>query len=130
MSGMTPATDLETFWAELDHPLAGLAAAVRADILGIDPEIVEAIKWNAPNFTRGVDFATFNFRRPLALLLILHTGARPNPEQPDITLDDPSRLAKRPDRNRAIITLTAAHAPDDVRPAVEAVVRSWLSQLV
>lgn len=130
MASMTSATEVETFWAGLDHPLAGLAARVREDILAIGPDIVETIKWNAPNFDRGVDFATFNFRRPQAVLLILHTGARPKPEQPDIILADPLHLATRPDRNRAIIVLTPAHDTDEALHAVRAVVRSWLSQLV
>ncbi|KQQ93263.1 hypothetical protein ASF62_16250 [Leifsonia sp. Leaf325] len=124
-----PRSAVDIWFDELDHPLTDAALRLRAAILGISPGIVESIKWKAPNFATTDDFATFSLRRPNAVQVILHTGAKPKPEHPEIVIDDPIRLAKRLDRNRFVVTITSTQQATDVEPAFVALVRSWVDQL-
>ncbi len=59
--------------AELDHPLRAEVAALREVIRGVDPEITQQIKWNAPSFScAGAYIATFNLRSTDRVHLIFH----------------------------------------------------------
>ncbi|HEY1013276.1 MAG TPA: hypothetical protein VGE07_11265, partial [Herpetosiphonaceae bacterium] len=65
------------FLDELDHPHKPAIAALREQILALDPRIREGIKWNAPSFALGDDFATFKLRPAETIQIVLHPGARP-----------------------------------------------------
>ena len=54
--------DVIAFISDLDHPLKREIKLVREIILGVSPEIREAIKWNAPSFRTTDFFATFFLR--------------------------------------------------------------------
>ncbi len=61
---------VEAWFKALRHPLAGLAAQVRAAILGADARIGEEIKWNAPAFFYKGPMAPFDpkeYRRHLVV---------------------------------------------------------------
>src|SRR5262245_61761709 len=70
------APDVVRFLAELRHPAKPEIEAVRALILGADPAIQEAVKWNAPSFRTTEFFATFNLRVKKGVQLVLHRGAK------------------------------------------------------
>ncbi|MEL4319274.1 DUF1801 domain-containing protein [Leifsonia sp. YIM 134122] len=123
-------SEVDLWFDELEHPLTDAALRLRAAILGASPTVVESIKWKAPNFATADDFATFSMRRPNAVQVILHTGAKPKPEHPEIVIDDPTGLAKRLDRNRFVVTITSDQHATDAEPAFVALVRSWVDQLV
>ena len=128
---MTPAasSEVDAVLATLDHPLEPIVTEVRAAIRSVSPRIVETIKWAAPNFAVHDDFATLNLRRPTAVQVILHTGAKPKPEHPEITVADPAGLLRWADRNRAVITFTDHEQALEALPAFTAIVHSWVSQL-
>ncbi|MGE0640875.1 MAG: DUF1801 domain-containing protein [Thermoanaerobaculia bacterium] len=79
---------VDAYMKALVHPLAGLAAAVRREILDADPEIGEEIKWNAPAFfyTGPMEpfpakeyrrhLVVFNFYRKESLRLVFWHGDR------------------------------------------------------
>ena len=59
--------------AELDYPLKAEVAALRVVIRGVDAEITQQIKWNAPSFScAGEYIATFNLRSTDRVHLIFH----------------------------------------------------------
>lgn len=61
---------VDAYLRKLKHPLAGLAAAVRAAILAADARIGEEIKWNAPAFFYMGPMAPFDpkeYRRHLVV---------------------------------------------------------------
>jgi hypothetical protein len=93
------------------------------------PGVIENVKWKAPNFALNDDFATMNLRRPTAVQVIFHTGARPKPDHREIVVDDPAGLLRRADRNRWVATFTSAEALRDALPAVTAIAASWVRQL-
>ncbi|KQX05067.1 MULTISPECIES: DUF1801 domain-containing protein [unclassified Leifsonia] len=122
-------SEVDLWFDDLEHPLTDAALRLRTAILGVSPSIVESIKWKAPNFATTDDFATFSLRRPNAVQVILHTGAKPKPEHPEIVIDDPAGLAKRLDRNRFVVTITSDQQAAVAEPAFITLVRSWVDQL-
>jgi hypothetical protein len=66
---------VDEYMAKLDHPYKAEVEAVRAIIKGINPKIVEEIKWNAPSFSYKDYIATFNLRATQHVHLIFHNPA-------------------------------------------------------
>jgi hypothetical protein len=112
---MTSKDSVDAWFDQQSHTMTTAARTLRSAILRAVPEAVESIKWQAPNFARGDDFATFSMRRPKVLQVILHTGAKPKPEWPAIPLDDLDGRLKWVGHNRAVITFTS---PEDVAEAL------------
>jgi hypothetical protein len=71
--------DVETYMAAVDRPLEPVVQAGRRIIAGVDPGIVEQIKWNAPSYScAGEDLVTFNLRRRHHVHLVFHHPATPS----------------------------------------------------
>lgn len=68
---------VEHFMANLDHPLKAEVEALRAIIKGVNPNIREEIKWNAPSFSYiDKDYiATFHLRATQHVHLVFHNPA-------------------------------------------------------
>src|SRR5690554_2328929 len=98
-----PATTVQTFIAELDHPLKSDIAALREILLAADASISEEIKWNAPSFQTSEHFATIHHRARDSLQLILHLGARSKSVIPPEAIEDPHKLLKWLDPDRASV---------------------------
>lgn len=108
---------VDEFMAALEHPFKAEVQAVREIVLGVDPEITEQVKWNAPSFSYRGYLATFSLHRRESAMLIFHDGA---------ILDDQGGLLEGsyPDRR-----LVYFHSLDDVaakRPRLEAAIREWI----
>jgi hypothetical protein len=120
---------VDHFIAALDHELLDVIALVRSSIKSAVPQAIESIKWKAPNFALDDDFATLNLRRPNAVQVILHTGAKPKPGHPKIQIDDPASLLRWADTNRAIVTFDSRTEAVAAQPVFVAIVRDWVRQL-
>ena len=111
------------------HAMSDAARTIRRAILRAVPETTENIKWQAPNFAVQDDFATFSMRRPGIVQIILHTGARPNPELATIRVDELEGRLRWAGHNRAVITFAS---PDDVSealPQFEQLIAAWTAQM-
>ncbi|WP_424463554.1 DUF1801 domain-containing protein [Pseudoclavibacter helvolus] len=125
----TPSTDVDAYFAELEHPLKDIALGLRELLRDAHPGVVESIKWKAPNYEVADDFATLNLRRPTAVQLVLHTGAKVKPEHPEVVVEAPTGLLKWPGRNRAVASFSGLAEFQDARQALAGVVRSWAAQV-
>lgn len=67
--------DVDTFLAELEHPLLDEIKAVRAIVLGVDKRITESIKWSGPTFSFEGNIATIPPRSKKAVQLFFQQGA-------------------------------------------------------
>lgn len=105
------------------------ARALRAAILRAVPDVVESIKWQAPNFATHDDFATFSMRRPGVLQVILHTGAKQKPDAALIRVDDLGGRSRVAGHNRVIVTFTEADEIATLLPQFEGIVTTWVAQL-
>jgi len=116
---------VEAFLAALEHPLKREVVALRRILLGIDPAIGEAIKWNAPSFRTTQHFATMQLRRRDAVRLILHLGAKQR-ELPRAAIADPHGLLEWLGPDRAIVSFRSAQELAANEAALVAIVRQWL----
>ncbi|MFE1664047.1 DUF1801 domain-containing protein [Microbacterium sp. P02] len=121
--------DVDRWFDDQTHDLVETARSLREAILRAAPEATESIKWKAPNFALADDFATFSLRRPGQVQVILHTGAKPKPGSPQISVDDLGGRLRWADRNRAVVTFTSATDAAAALPAFETLVRDWVAQL-
>jgi uncharacterized protein YdhG (YjbR/CyaY superfamily) len=64
---------VDEFLENLSHPLKAEIEAVRSIIKGVNKDINEEIKWNAPSFNfKGEYLVTFNLREEKRIHLVFH----------------------------------------------------------
>lgn len=127
---MTVGSDAVDEWLDAQsHSMTDAARAVRAAIHRAVPDVVDSIKWQAPNFATHDDFATFSMRRPGVLQVILHTGAKQKPDAAPIEIDDLGGRVRWASHNRAVITFTSADDVAETIPELERLVAAWGAQL-
>ncbi len=115
------------FLRTLDHPGKAQVEAVRRIILGVDPAIREAIKWNAPSFFTSEHFATFTLRGSDRVRLILHLGAKVrDTAKTGIDIPDPAGLLEWAARDRAIVTFVDAADVEARREPLRDILRAWI----
>ncbi len=111
---------VSAYMTALDHPLKAEAAAVRAIIMGVDPQITEGIKWNSPSFYYKGDMVVFNFHAQDTLRIVFPNG---------IIINDHTGLLEGdyPDRRLAYF-----RSMDDVtakKSALESAIRGWITYM-
>ena len=116
---------VDDFMRESDHPLKAEMEAVRSLILGVSPEITEAIKWNAPSFATSEHFATFNPRAKDGVQIIFHLGAKVKAVRKP-AIDDPAGFLQWLGKDRASMKLKDMKAIESNWAALEAIVRQWI----
>jgi hypothetical protein len=67
--------DVDSWFAQADHPLGDVMQAVRAAILAADPRVEESIKWKSPTFSFEGNIASINPRAKQFVSLMFHRGA-------------------------------------------------------
>ena len=125
---MPESPDVDAVLVSRAHPLPSTIGAIRAVLLAV-PDVVESVKWNSPNYALRDDFATLSMRRDAAVQVVLHTGAKPKPEHPQIVIDPLPGFAKWADRNRAVLTFTADGLSEHELGELRRVVAAWVDQL-
>lgn len=69
---------VDEFLENLSHPLKAEIEALRSIIKGVNKEINEEIKWNAPSFNyKGEYLVTFNLRDEKRIHLVFHNSQIP-----------------------------------------------------
>jgi uncharacterized protein YdhG (YjbR/CyaY superfamily) len=63
---------VDEFMSKLDHPLKAEVQAIRDIIKGLNPNITEQIKWNAPSYSYKDYIVTFNLRTTKHVHLVFH----------------------------------------------------------
>jgi hypothetical protein len=109
--------EVDEFMDKFDHPFKAEVYAVRDIIKGVNQDITEQIKWNAPSFSYKGYMVTFNLWAKQHVHLVFHNGA---------ILSNESGLLQGdyPDRRMAYFS-----SMDDVeakRTALEDAVREWV----
>ena len=88
-----PPRTVDSFMADLDHPLKAGIEQLRAAILASNDGITEHVKWNAPSFRYAdVDRVTFRLQPGDRLQLVLHRGAKVRDDAADFRFEDDSGL--------------------------------------
>lgn len=118
--------EVETFLTSLEHPFKRGILTLRQLILGVDSQIIEGMKWNAPSFRTSEWFATFQLRAKLGVQIILHLGAkkRPDMERPEIA--DPASLLEWLGPERASVKFRDQEHIEGTRSEFAEIVRQWV----
>ncbi|UQA59373.1 DUF1801 domain-containing protein [Polyangium aurulentum] len=126
-SGAGAGEDVAAFMRDLDHPLKAEIEGLRQIILGVDPEVREEIKWNAPSFRTTEHFATFNLRTKDSVRIILHTGAKVKESATKgLKIADPAGLLEWLSKDRCLVTFSDGKDIQGKRAALEAILREWI----
>lgn len=123
---MVRSDEVQVFMDALEHPLAAQVEMLRAAILDSDPRVNESIKWNAPSFFIEEHFATFNLHYPDRIQIVLHAGAKVNPDAEQLEISDPRGLLKWAAVDRASITFTGDNVDDQLAPFLD-LLRQWIA---
>jgi hypothetical protein len=126
---VTQELDVDAFVAASKHPLKREIETVRAVIRGADERIHESIKWNAPSYSAGEHFATFNLRHSDGVMIVFHTGAKKRTRSSKAVIHDPSRLLTWVGNDRATVVLSDMKEIGAKRRALAAVVKRWIDAL-
>jgi hypothetical protein len=117
---------VDQFMQQLEHPLKAEIEAVRAIVLGADPQITEHIKWNAPSFCYGGDDrVTLRLHPPSRLQLIFHRGAKVKDSE-GFRFEDGSGLLKWVAADRAVFALGDMADIQARRDALADLVQRWV----
>lgn len=123
-AGMTA----DEFMAALTHPLAPVAAALRAVVREGFPALEEQVKWNAPSYAQhGEDRLTFNLHARDAVRLVFHCGAtRKETRGAPPMFEDPSGLLTWVSDIRAMASFGTVAAVEGRAADLRAVIALWL----
>lgn len=124
---MVRSAEVDTFMSTLEHPMAAQVERLRAAILGADPRIKESIKWNAPSFSIDDHFATFNLHYPDRLQIVLHAGAKVNPDAKQFEISDPAGLLTWAAVDRALVTFRSETEVDDRLASLLHILEQWIA---
>lgn len=122
-----PVDEVDGFMRTLKHPLKREIETVRRLVLGVDPNVTEGIKWNAPSFRTTEFFATVNLRSTDRVQLILHLGAKVRDDLKEVTISDPTGLLKWLAKDRCSVTLGTGPEIARHREAFEKILRQWIA---
>lgn len=109
--------EVDAYVAKLEHPFKGEVQAVREIIKGVNRQISEQIKWNAPSFSYKGYMATFNLHAKQHVHLVWHNGA---------ILQESSGLLEGDYPDRRMTYFASMADVEAKRPALEGLVRQWV----
>jgi hypothetical protein len=124
---MTRSAEVDAYMATLQHPMSAQVQQLRSVILDADSRVRESIKWNAPSFFIDDHFATFNLHHPDRIQIVLHAGAKVNPDATQFEIADPSGLLTWAAVDRASVTFASAADVDDHLAAFVDILHQWIA---
>jgi hypothetical protein len=124
---MPRSAEVDAYMGALEHPMAGQVERLRSAILGVDARVNESIKWNAPSFYIDAHFATFNLHYPDRIQIVLHAGAKVNPDARQFEVSDPAGLLKWAAMDRASVTFGSDSEVDERLAALLDVLKQWIA---
>jgi hypothetical protein len=115
------------FLDQKKHPQRELIDALRRLILSCDKQLIEDVKWNAPNYVyKQTDRITLNLSGKGMVRVILHCGATKTkiPSMP--LIDDAYGLLAWPANNRAVAQFKGLEDLQSQEAAFKKIIQLWL----
>ncbi|WP_255570460.1 DUF1801 domain-containing protein [Cohnella sp. CFH 77786] len=128
MTKLSGQQQVEQFLEKLEHPLKREIEEVRRIVFGIDSELSEHVKWNAPSFLfRNDDRVTFNLHGNGFFRLVLHRGAKAK-ESVNLNpnFEDVQGFMEWVANDRATIKFTGIKDVEAKRELLKEVVKRWV----
>jgi hypothetical protein len=110
--------DVDAWFESYDNPLAGLVQRVRDIVLDADPQVTEAIKWQAPTFMYRGNIASFFPKSKKTVTLMFHQGA---------SIPDPDGLLEGDGDVARVARFADAAEVTAKSDALTRVVRAWIA---
>jgi len=121
---------VEDYISTLDHPLKAELEAIRKIILGVNKEIAEGIKWNAPSFYFKDWFATTGLRSKEFVHVVFHTGAKVKASATEgVKIDDPYGMLEWHAKDRCSAKFYDMKDVKAKKAALQEIVRQWLKHM-
>jgi len=124
---MARSAEVDAYMNALEHPMAEQVERLRSAILNIDSRINEHIKWNAPSFYIDDHFATFNLHYPDRVQIVLHVGAKVNPDAKQLAISDHEGLLQWAAVDRASVTFRTVTEVDQRFDAFLDLLKQWIT---
>jgi hypothetical protein len=117
---------VDQLMATVDHPQKAAIEYLRALILGVDPEITEQVKWNAPSFSYdGEDRVTFQLRSQ-DVQLVFHRGAAAREDTESFSFPDDTGLMQWKSDDRAVVAFKDLADAKANEQALNDLVKRWI----
>jgi hypothetical protein len=110
--------DVDAFVEELAHPLAAAIDSVRDIVLGVDPRIVETIKWKSPTFVFEGNIASIEPRSK-------KTGQRALPSRREAARPAPAAGGRR--GNGSLLAIRGRGRRRPQACGLEKAIRAWIA---
>lgn len=115
------------FLDQKKHPQRELIDALRRLILSCDKQLIEDVKWNAPNYVyKQTDRITLNLSGKGMVRVILHCGAAKIKAPTKPLIDDSSGLLTWPSDDRAIAAFKSVEDLQSHQVLFKRIVQHWL----
>ena len=121
--------EVTEFLNELNHPFRNEIEELRDVILASDKNLVENIKWNAPNYSfENEDRITMRIQ-PMTtkVQLIFHRGAKKQEQPKDRLIANKSKMLLWKENDRAIITFKSKQEIENGKSELEKIINEWLT---
>jgi hypothetical protein len=114
---MAKAPTVAEYMAALKHPLKAEVQALREIIQGVNSQITEQIKWNAPSFSYKGYLATMNLHEQNVVRLVFHNGA---------ILDQSSGILEGDYVDRRLVYFKDMVEVKAKKPALVKAIKEWI----
>lgn len=121
--------EVTEFLNELNHPFRNEIEELRDVILASDKNLVENIKWNAPNYSfENEDRITMRIQ-PMTtkVQLIFHRGAKKQEQPKERLIANKSKMLLWKENDRVIITFKNKQDIENGKAELEKIISEWLT---
>jgi len=121
--------EVTEFLNDLNHPFRNEIEELRDCILASDKNLIENIKWNAPNYSfENEDRITMRIQ-PITtkVQLIFHRGAKKHEQPKERLIANKSKMLLWKENDRAIITFKNKQDIENGKAELEKIISEWLT---
>lgn len=112
---------------ELNPPLIQAIEQLRENILNVDLDLVETIKWNGPNYQyKNEDRITLRVQDTKQVQVIFHRGAKVKVQPKNHLIEDEFNLLVFKENDRAIINIKSIDEVILHQSSIQTLVHRWI----
>lgn len=112
---------------ELNPPLIQAIEQLRENILNVDLDLVETIKWNGPNYQyKNEDRITLRVQDTKQVQVIFHRGAKVKVQPKNRLIEDEFNLLVFKENDRAIINIKSIDEVILHQTSIQTLVHRWI----
>lgn len=121
-------SEVTDFLDEQKHPFRKEIEQLRNIILSVNPDLIENIKWNGPNYCfNNEDRITMRIQPPTKQVqLIFHRGAKTQTQPKDKLISNNSKMLVWKENDRAIVTFKSLEDIDNGKAELTDIVTEWI----